>query len=64
MKVCLIGLNHKTAPREVREQVSIHPNRRAPALRAFRELDGVLDCVILSTCNRFEVTCLLNEERG
>jgi glutamyl-tRNA reductase len=62
MKVCLIGLNHQTAPVEVREQVSIQPNRLASALRTFRELDGVLDCVILSTCNRFEVTCLLNED--
>lgn len=62
MKVCLIGLNHKTAPVKVREQVSIQPNRLSAALRAFRELDGVLDCVILSTCNRFEVTCLLNED--
>ena len=62
MKVCLIGLNHQTAPVEVREQVAIHPNRQPAALRAFRELDGVLDCVVLSTCNRFEVTCLLNED--
>jgi glutamyl-tRNA reductase len=62
MKVCLIGLNHQTAPVEVREQVAIHRNRQPAALRAFRELDGVLDCVILSTCNRFEVTCLLNED--
>lgn len=62
MKVCLIGLNHQTAPVEVREQVAIHPNRLPAALRAFREIDGVLDCVILSTCNRFEVTCLLTED--
>ncbi|HET6961345.1 MAG TPA: glutamyl-tRNA reductase [Terriglobia bacterium] len=62
MKVCLIGLNHQTAPVEVREQVAIHPNRQPAALRAFRELDGVLDCVILSTCNRFEVICLLTED--
>ena len=62
MKVCLIGLNHQTAPVEVREQVAIHPNRQPAALKVFRELDGVLDCLVLSTCNRFEVTCLLNED--
>ena len=62
MKVCLIGLNHQTAPVEVREQVAIHPNRQPAALKVLRELDGVLDCVVLSTCNRFEVTCLLNED--
>ena len=62
MKVCLIGLNHQTAPVEVREQVAIHPNRQPAALKFFREIDGVLDCVLLSTCNRFEVTCLLNED--
>ena len=62
MKVCLIGLNHQTAPVEVRELVAIHPNRQPAASKVFRELDGVLDCVVLSTCNRFEVTCLLNED--
>ncbi len=62
MKICLIGLNHQTAPVAVREQVSIHPSCMAGPLQAFRELEGVLDCAILSTCNRFEVTCLLNEE--
>jgi glutamyl-tRNA reductase len=62
MKVCLIGLNHQTAPVEMREQVSIPAGRMVSAHQAFRELEGVLDCVILSTCNRFEVTCLLNED--
>jgi len=47
---------------EVREQVSIQSSQLAAALRAFRELEGVLGCAILSTCNRFEVTCMLNED--
>jgi glutamyl-tRNA reductase len=62
MRVCLIGLNHQTAPVEVREQLSIQPNRLPAALEVLRGLDGVLDCFILSTCNRFEVTCLLSED--
>lgn len=48
-----IGVNHKTAPIEVREKLYIH-EREIPALIAlFKET--LSECVILSTCNRTEI---------
>lgn len=48
-----IGINHKTAPVEVRERIYVHENE-TPALIA--ELKKTLDeCIVLSTCNRTEI---------
>jgi glutamyl-tRNA reductase len=48
-----VGVNHKTAPIEVREQIYVHENE-TPALLA--ELKKTLtECVVLSTCNRTEI---------
>jgi glutamyl-tRNA reductase len=48
-----VGVNHKTAPIEVREQIYVHESE-TPALLA--ELRKTLsECVVLSTCNRTEI---------
>jgi glutamyl-tRNA reductase len=48
-----VGVNHKTAPIEVREQIYVHESE-TPALLA--ELKKTLsECVVLSTCNRTEI---------
>src|SRR5438876_11234154 len=62
MKIGLVGLNHKTAPVEIREQVSMATREIPAALDSLKQLDGVEDCCILTTCNRFEVIFLLHEE--
>jgi glutamyl-tRNA reductase len=55
MNFQLIGVNHKTAPVEVRERLAI-PERRLPeALRQLMQVPGVGEGLILSTCNRVEV---------
>jgi glutamyl-tRNA reductase len=55
MNFQLIGVNHKTAPIEVREQLAI-PERKLPeALRILVGVSGVNEGLILSTCNRVEV---------
>ena len=54
MPLRIIGLNHNTAPVEIREQV-VYANGDAPrALRALRGLDEVDEAMLLSTCNRTE----------
>ena len=52
--VCL-GLNHRTAPVEIRERFSVPPHRLQNAGKSIRELPGVEQCVVLSTCNRMEI---------
>ena len=47
------GINHKTAPIEVREKLYIHENE-IPSLLALLK-QTLAECVILSTCNRTEI---------
>ena len=58
MKIVLLGVNHKTAPIELRERLAISPANLPEATRALREATGVQEALILSTCNRVELlTC-------
>ncbi len=58
MKLLLTGVNHKTAPVELREQVAIASERLGEATKALLEFSGAHEAMILSTCNRVEMlTC-------
>ena len=52
--IVLIGVNHKTAPVEVREPMALKGLDREP-LELFRSVDHVREVLFLSTCNRVEV---------
>lgn len=54
MQIFLIGLNHKTAPVEVRERAYFSHHRLKDALETLMERT-VEGCIILSTCNRTEI---------
>ena len=54
MRLQILGLNHNTAPVEVREQVVFAGDEVAQALARLTELEGVDEAVLLSTCNRTE----------
>lgn len=55
MSILLIGLNHKSAPIEVREKLSISYAQLALKKLEIKELSANLGCAILSTCNRTEM---------
>jgi len=55
MKLVLVGLNHRTAPVEVRERLAFPEDRLPDALSALRQEFGCEEALILSTCNRVEV---------
>jgi glutamyl-tRNA reductase len=55
MKFQLIGVNHKTAPVEVRERLAIPDSRLAEAVKHLARHPRVDEGLILSTCNRVEV---------
>jgi glutamyl-tRNA reductase len=55
MNIVLLGLNHKTAPVELRERLAIGPQQLEQATRSLLEAPGVLEGMILSTCNRVEL---------
>ena len=54
MPLQILGLNHNTAPVEIREQVAYSGDEVAHALRHLVTLDGVDEALLLSTCNRTE----------
>jgi glutamyl-tRNA reductase len=62
MNLRLLGINHKTAPIELREQVAIPRERLAGAGTVFLEIPGVSEVMILSTCNRVEILTVAEPE--
>ena len=62
MKLSLTGLNHNTAPVEVRERLAFQPDLLASAVAELRLMPGVLEGVILSTCNRVEIAVTADDE--
>jgi glutamyl-tRNA reductase len=50
----LVGVNHTTAPLEVRERLAIPAARLADAIRTLAHQPGIREALILSTCNRVE----------
>ena len=50
----LVGVNHTTAPIEVRERLAIPASRLADATRTLAQQPGIREALILSTCNRVE----------
>src|SRR5665213_2260564 len=54
MNFVLIGVNHKSAPLRVREQLAIPATRLEEATRSLLSVPCVREGIILSTCNRVE----------
>lgn len=50
-----VGLNHKTAPVELRERLALGSADVAAALSVLRERAGLGEVMVVSTCNRVEV---------
>src|SRR4051812_10221900 len=55
MALIALGLNHQTAPVELREKVAFAPESTASALSDLARQPGVNEALILSTCNRTEL---------
>jgi len=55
MRIALIGLNHRTAPVELRERVAFSAEQARQAAQELREQGILEEAVVLSTCNRSEL---------
>lgn len=62
--IIVVGMNHKTAPVEVREQLALACREHFNPLRLLPHLDHVDELYYLSTCNRVEFlfTCRCGDE--
>lgn len=63
MDLTVIGINHKTAPVEIREKLAFSPRKLAEANRKLKESSSLEENLILSTCNRVEIYALSNQDR-
>lgn len=55
MSVIVVGLNHRTAPVELRERVAVPSSRMVKALHDLSSREHLAEVVLLSTCNRTEI---------
>lgn len=56
MNLIVVGLNHKTAPVEIREKLAFNSKEAIrEALREIIKQKGISEAVIISTCNRVEI---------
>jgi glutamyl-tRNA reductase len=62
MPLILVGLNHRTAPVDVRERLSVAETKLADTTYALRTVEGVDGAAVLSTCNRVEAVVSTREE--
>jgi glutamyl-tRNA reductase len=60
-RLILLGVNHNTAPIEVRERLAIPTERLADATRTLLHQPGIREGLILSTCNRVELLTLQDD---
>jgi glutamyl-tRNA reductase len=63
MQLFTFGLNHQTAPLDVRERVVFHAESVVEALRDLTDRPDVKEAAIISTCNRTEIYCSAEEPR-
>ncbi len=59
MPLFILGINHNTAPVDIRERIVFDESDLPDALTATGSLPGVNESVIVSTCNRTEIVCHL-----
>jgi len=57
MKIVVLGINHKSAPIEIREKLAFDTTQTIRALRQLKDRFREAEFVLLSTCNRVELYC-------
>ena len=62
--IVLMGMNHKTAPVELRECVAFSNDEISSALELLRDYESIDEVVFISTCNRVEVLMATEEASG
>ena len=64
MQLAVYGINHRTAPVDIRENIAFNPDNLDPGLQALKQLPGIQEAAIISTCNRTEIYCVANDKQA
>jgi glutamyl-tRNA reductase len=62
LSFAVVGVNHKTAPIEIRERIAISRADLAETTRALAAVPGIAECMIVSTCNRVEIMAAIQPD--
>ncbi len=62
MPILALGLNHHTAPIDIRERAAIAEGQVGEALATLRRVGAVNEAAIVSTCNRTEIYCGMDHQ--
>lgn len=63
MEIIVLGINHRTAPVEIREKFSFSPKQIVEANRLLKESASLGENLVLSTCNRTEIYAVANRAK-
>src|SRR3954467_3818776 len=61
MHIIVVGINHKTAPVEIRERLTFDPSQLGDAMSVLKDKKRILENVIISTCNRTEIYAVVDQ---
>ncbi|MED1472385.1 glutamyl-tRNA reductase [Bacillus salipaludis] len=61
MNIIVAGINFKTASIQIRERFTFNKNMLLRAIQTLQNRIGIQECVIVSTCNRTEIYCVVDE---
>lgn len=61
MHIVVVGINHRTAPVEIRERLTFNPSQLGDAMKSLNGKKSILENVILSTCNRTEIYAVVDQ---
>ena len=57
MSLLSLGINHQTAPVDIREKIAFSAEQMTDALSELQGFSAINESVIVSTCNRTEIYC-------
>lgn len=61
MHIIVVGFNYRTTPIELREKLTISTETLPLALQDLHQRKSILECVIVSTCNRTEIYAVVDK---
>jgi glutamyl-tRNA reductase len=64
MTLLSLGINHQTAPVDIREKIAFSADQMGSALSELQSISAVNESVIVSTCNRTEIYCDTSSDPG
>ena len=60
MHTIVVGVNHRTAPVEIREKLSFVESELPQAMQTLQQQKSILENIIISTCNRTEIYAVVD----